>query len=308
MPVNVAVVGVGYLGVHHARIYSCLDGANLSAVVDPDMEAAKAAAAKYGGSAVSDFREILCDVEALSIVTPTSFHFEVALECLKAGKHLLIEKPITTTVDEADALIEAAREYGCIVQVGHLERYNPALMAVREMVSDPVFIESERLAPFQPRGTDVDVTLDLMIHDIDIVMSLLEGREITGIRAKGTKFLTGKIDVAKAWLEFEGGAKALITANRIADAKKRLLRIHQGNSILNVDYMGMKIDESTKNDNGISTRSVEIVEHEPLKEEIRDFLRCVRNREKPMVSAMEGRRALRVALDITAMIKESEKY
>ncbi|HEB02967.1 MAG TPA: Gfo/Idh/MocA family oxidoreductase [Nitrospirae bacterium] len=308
MSINVAVVGVGYLGVHHARIYSSLDGANLSAVVDPDMEAAQDAVSKYGGRAVSDFREILDDVDALSIVTPTSFHFEVALECLRAKKHLLIEKPITSTVEEADALIEAAREFGCIVQVGHLERYNPALMAVREMVSDPVFIESERLAPFQPRGTDVDVTLDLMIHDIDIVMSLLEGREITDIRVAGAKVVTEKIDMAKAWLEFEGGAKALITASRIADAKKRLLVIHQKNSILNVDYMGMKIDRSTKSDNGISTRSVEIVEHEPLKEEIRDFLRCVINREKPMVSAFEGRRALEVALDITAMIKESEKY
>lgn len=308
MSINVAVVGVGYLGKHHARIYSSLDGVDLRAVVDPDGEAAQNAVSLYGGRAVSDFRQILDDVDALSIVTPTSSHFEVALECLRAKKHLLIEKPITTTVEEADTLIEAAREFGCIVQVGHLERYNPALMAVREMVSDPGFIECERLAPFQPRGTDVDVTLDLMIHDIDIVMSLLEGREITDIRVAGTKLVTGKIDMAKAWLEFEGGAKALITASRIADAKKRLLVIHQKNSILNVDYMGMKIDKSTKSDNGISTTSVEIVEHEPLKEEIRDFLRCVRGREKPMVSAFEGRRALEVALDITAMIEESEKY
>ena len=308
MPVNVAVVGVGYLGKHHARIYSSLDTANLIAVVDPDNLAAKRAVSEYGGRVSDDFREILDEVDALSIVTPTSFHFDVALECLKAGKHLLIEKPITTTVEEADELIEVASQNNCIVQVGHLERYNPAVIAVRNMVSDPGFIETVRVAPFQPRGTDVDVTLDLMIHDIDIVMSLLEGREITDIRATGTKLLSEKIDAAKAWLEFEGGAKALITASRIAPEKKRSLSIHQRDSFVSVDYIDMKIIKSTKTDNGINSQSVDIVAHEPLKEEIRDFLRCVKDKERPMVSAVEGRRALKVALEITQMIKESEKY
>lgn len=307
MPLNVAVVGVGYLGKHHARIYSALEDVNLVAVVDPDHDAATNAASEYGGRAASDFREVLGEVDALSIVTPTSLHYDVALECLRAGKHLLIEKPITTTVEEADSLIETAKENNCIVQVGHLERYNPAVMAVREMVEAPGFIESERMAPFQPRGTDVDVTLDLMIHDIDIVMSLLEGREITNIRVVGMKVLTEKIDLAKAWLEFEGGAKALITASRIAMEKKRSMDILQKDSMIHVDYMNMTIKRSMKSEGAIEYESVDLESHEPLKEEIEDFVRCVRDRQRPLVSAVEGRRALKVALDITAMIEDLEK-
>ena len=307
MALNIAVVGVGYLGKHHARIYSSLEGVNLLAVVDPDADAAAKAASEYGCSAVSDFREVLDDLDALSIVTPTSLHFDMSLECLKAGKHLLIEKPITTTVEEADALIEAARDNDCIVQVGHLERYNPAVMAVREMIDAPGFIESERLAPFQPRGTDVDVTLDLMIHDIDIVMSLLEGREITDIRVVGMSVLTEKIDLAKAWLEFEGGAKALITASRIAQDKKRSMDILQRDSMIHVDYMNMTIKRSIKHEGGIEYESVELTPHEPLKEELEDFVGCVRDGQRPMVSAVEGRRALKVALEITGMINNLEK-
>ncbi len=307
MPLNVAVVGVGYLGKHHARIYSTLEDVNLVAIVDPDPDAAQKAASEYGGRAVSDFRQVLDDVDALSIVTPTSLHYDISLECLKAGKHLLIEKPITTTVKEADALIAAADANGCIVQVGHLERYNPAVMAVREMVDSPGFIESERMAPFQPRGTDVDVTLDLMIHDIDIVMSLLEGREITDIRVVGMKVLTEKIDLARAWLEFEGGAKALITASRIASEKKRSMDILQKDSIIHVDYMNMTIKRSFKHEGAMEYESVELESHEPLKEEIADFVRCVREGTRPLVSAVEGRRALRVALEITGMIENLEK-
>ena len=307
MPLNVAVVGVGYLGKHHARIYSTLEDVNLVAIVDTDHAAAEKAASEYGGRAVSDFRQVLDDVDALSIVTPTSLHYDVSLECLKAGKHLLIEKPITTTVKEADALIAAADANGCIVQVGHLERYNPAVMAVRGMVDAPGFIESERMAPFQPRGTDVDVTLDLMIHDIDIVMSLLEGREITDIRVVGMKVLTEKIDLARAWLEFEGGAKALITASRIASEKKRSMDILQKDSIIHVDYMNMTIKRSFKHEGEMKYESVELESHEPLKEEIADFVRCVRDGARPLVSAVEGRRALKVALEITGMIEDLEK-
>jgi len=307
MSLNVAVVGVGYLGKHHARIYSALEDVNLVAIVDPDHGAAASAVSEYVGRAVSDFRDVLDDVDALSIVTPTSLHYDVSLECLRAGKHLLIEKPITSTVDEADALIDAAGANGCIVQVGHLERYNPAVMAVREMVDSPGFIECKRTAPFQPRGTDVDVTLDLMIHDIDIVLSLLDGREITDIRVVGMKVLTGKIDYARASMEFEGGAKALITASRIAMDKKRTMDILHKDSIMHVDYMNMTIKRSIKHDGGMEYESVGLESHEPLKEEIADFVKCVRDGTRPLVSAVEGRRALKVALEITGMIEDLEK-
>jgi predicted dehydrogenase len=306
MSVNVAVVGVGYLGKHHARIYSGLDDVNLVAVADVDAGVAEKIAGEHGCLAVNDYKEVLDSVDALSIVTPTSTHFDVALDCLNAGKHLLIEKPITTTVEEADELITAAGCSGSIIQVGHLERYNPAVIAVRDMVHAPGFIESERLAPFQPRGTDVDVTLDLMIHDIDIVMSLLAGQEITDLRVVGMKVLTEKVDVAKAWLEFEGGTKALITASRIAHSKRRSLEVHQKDSFIYVDYMSMKIQRSYKKDGGIVSESVEISEHEPLRAEIQDFVRCVRDGGVPLVTASDGRRALKVALDITGMINEAD--
>jgi predicted dehydrogenase len=307
LSVKVAVIGVGYLGKHHARIYSSLDGVELVAVADADMDAAKDAAEVYGGRAVSDFREILGEVDALSIVTPTTTHHDVAMECLRAGKDLLIEKPITTTVKEADGLLEEADRLGRIIQVGHLERYNPAVIEMSRMIKSPGFIESERLAPFQPRGTDVDVTLDLMIHDIDIVLSLLEGREITDIRVMGLKVLTDKIDLAKAWIEFEGGAKALITASRIASVKQRSLKVHQKDSSLVVDYMNMTISRAFKQEGSIVTDTIEIKPHEPLREEIADFVACVRDRRRPLVSGAEGRRALKVALEITSMINKDKQ-
>ena len=306
MAINLAVVGVGYLGKHHARIYSGLDGVDLVAVADPDMNAARKVADEYGCKAVADYREVLDQVDALSIVTPTSLHYDISLECIRAGKHLLIEKPITTTVEEADSLMAEAVKSGSMVQVGHLERYNPAVVEVRKMVDSPVFIESERVAPFQPRGTDVDVTLDLMIHDIDIILSLFEGREIKSISVVGMKVLTEKVDVAKAWIEFEGGAKALVTASRIAQAKRRSLNIHQRDSFIYVDYMNMKITRSSKGDSGISTESIDIPVREPLMDELADFVRCVREGGTPHVTAAQGRQALKVALEITEKIHEME--
>lgn len=305
MPIRVGVVGVGYLGQHHARIYSELEDAELVAIVDIDEKRAGELADKYGCKAFSDYRDVFERVDALSIVTPTTFHHEVATNCLRAGKDLLIEKPITTTVSEADELINEAYKRRCILQVGHLERYNSGVIAVSELIKEPRFFESERLSPFLGRGTDVDVTLDLMIHDIDIILSLVSS-PVKDLRAVGSAVLTDRIDVAKAWLEFENGAAALITASRIAQEKQRRLKIFQKDSYITLDYQSHEVKRFFMTDSGISSETLRPEKREPLKEELKDFIDCVKTRRMPRVSGIEGRDALKIALDITKILQGRE--
>ncbi len=302
MAVKVGVIGVGYLGQHHARIYSELDEAELVGVVDIDKKKADTFASKYGCESFADYRDILGKVDALSIVTPTTSHYSVALACLKSGKDILIEKPITVTIEDADELIAASKNKDCIIQVGHLERFNPAMLAVSEMVKEPLFIESERLSPFLGRGTDVDVTLDLMIHDIDIILSLT-GLPVKEIRAVGAKVLTDKIDVAKAWLEFENGCSALATVSRLSPEKQRRLKIFQKDSYISVDYQSCEIRRHIREGERISYDVIKPENKEPLKEELKDFIRCIKGRRRPKVSADEGRNALKVVLEISNSIK-----
>lgn len=304
MAVRLGVIGVGYLGQHHARIYSEIEGAELVAVVDVDRKRAASYAEKYGCAAHDDYREILHTVDALSIVTPTTSHYSIALDCLKAGKDLLIEKPITVSVEEADTLIRESEKSGCIVQVGHLERYNPAILFAEDMIRDPLFIESERLSPFLGRATDVDVTLDLMIHDVDIILSLV-ALPVREIKAVGSKVLTEKIDVAKAWIEFENGCTALVTVSRLSPEKLRRLKVFQRDSYLSIDYQNSEVKRHFKNGKGISSETVRPEKCEPLREELNDFVCCVRERRRPKVSAREGRDALKVVTEITEKINNS---
>ena len=206
------------------------------------------------------------------------------------------------TIEDADELIAASKNKDCIIQVGHLERYNPAMLAVSEMVKEPLFIESERLSPFLGRGTDVDVTLDLMIHDIDIILSLT-GLPVKGIRAVGAKILTDKIDVAKAWLEFENGCSALATVSRLSPEKQRRLKIFQKDSYISVDYQSCEIRRHIREGESISYDVIKPENKEPLKEELKDFIRCIKERQRPKVSADEGRNALKVVLEISNSIK-----
>lgn len=302
MSVRVGVIGVGYLGQHHARIYSEIEDVELIAVVDIDQKKADTFAAKYGCEAYYDFRDVLNKVDALSVVTPTTTHYDIALHCLKAVKDILIEKPITVNIKEADELIRESEKTGCIIQVGHLERYNPAILAASEMIKEPMFIESERFSPFLGRGTDVDVTLDLMIHDIDIILSLIT-LPVKEIRAVGAEVLTGKIDVAKAWLEFENGCIALATVSRLSPDKLRRLKVFQKDSYISIDYQNSEIKRYFRDEKGISFEITKPEKKEPLKEELRDFIRCVKERRRPKVSAVEGRNALKVVLQITDIIK-----
>jgi predicted dehydrogenase len=305
MSLRVGVIGVGYLGQHHARIYAGLDDVELVGVADVDRGRAEEIASLNGCKAFADYRNLLGETEALSVVTPTTFHYDVALECLNAGRNLLVEKPITSTVREAEVLIELAAKKNVILQVGHLERYNPAVVSVVELVKDPVYIESERVAPFTTRALDVDVTIDLMIHDIDIVMSLLGATAVRDVRVVGAKVLTEKLDVAKAWVEFEGGVTALITSSRISRAKQRLLKLYQKESFIILDYQEMKIHRHYRSGSGIGRETIEIESREPLKEEIVDFVQCVREGKRPKVSGVEGKNALEVALAITDKIKNA---
>lgn len=300
---RVAVVGAGYLGQHHARIYSELEGIELVGVVDVDSKRAEEIAGKYASRPFSDYRDIINKVDALSIVVPTTYHYDIALDCIRSGKDVIVEKPITTTVSEADELISEAERMDRILQVGHLERYNPGVMAVSEMIEKPLFFESLRVSPFLNRATDVDVTLDLMIHDIDIVLSLASS-PLKNISAIGFSSVTEKIDEARAWIEFDNGAVAFFTASRIAEEKQRKLRIFQENSYIELDYQQGDIRSFSRNG---AHEAIKPEYRESLKEELKDFLRCVALRERPKVSGVEGRDALSVALEINSLIKKGAR-
>ncbi|MEW6738519.1 MAG: Gfo/Idh/MocA family oxidoreductase [Nitrospirota bacterium] len=312
--INVGVIGVGYLGQHHARIYSELGSelgsVRLVGIVDTDRNRAGEISDKYGCEVFGDYRDILGRVDALSIVTPTTMHYQTALDCIKAGKDILIEKPITATVEEADELIDAADKAGTIIQVGHLERFNPVFPAARSLVDKPVFIETERLSPFLGRGIDVDITLDLMIHDIDIILAILKGSDsgipdVKDMKVTGAKVLTDNIDIAMAWLEFSNGVQALMKASRVSFEKSRKLKIFQKDSYLLVDYQNMEMKRFyKKGSNEIIQETINIEKKEPLKEELKDFADCVISRRRPVVSATEGRDALKIALQIGEKIKK----
>lgn len=312
--INVGVIGVGYLGQHHARIYHDLGresgNIRLAAVVDTDAVRAERIAHNYGCTAYSDYRDILDKVDAVSIVTPTTMHYEIAMECIKAGKNILIEKPVTTTVEEADSLIDAAVKAGLTIQVGHLERFNPVFSEVNRLIDNPIFIETERMSPFLGRGIDVDITLDLMIHDIDIVFAVLNQPSalIKDIKATGASVLTDNIDIAMAWLEFDSGAQALMKSSRISFEKSRKLKIFQKDSYLLVDYQNMEVKrfykKGSRDENEIIQETINVEKKEPLKEELKSFIECVTSESCPLVSAVEGRNALKIALQIGEKIKK----
>lgn len=302
MALRAGVIGVGYLGRHHARIYSELEDVELVGVTDVNRGASDEIASMYNCRSFKDYAELLTVCDLVSIVTPTTTHHNIAMDCIKAGKDLLIEKPITENIEEAAELIEEAERKQLILQVGHLERYNPGIIASAGMIGTPDFVESERLSPFLGRATDVDVTLDLMIHDIDIVTSLVRSG-VKHISAIGESVITDMIDVAKAWIEFDNGCKALITASRLSPEKKRTLKVFQKDSYISVDYQTHEVRRYFKTGREISYDVIKPENKEPLKEEIKDFIDCVKNRKKPKVSGTEALAALKIALKITAMLK-----
>ena len=299
--INVGVIGVGSIGIHHARIFSGIDAVNLVGIVDTDTARAQEIAAKYACKAYSSYKDIIDHVDAVSIAVPTTFHYETGMEFLRHNKHILIEKPVTTTLEEADKLIEEAEKRELTFQVGHLERFNAGVSVISNMVEKPKFIESQRLSPFLGRGIDVDVTLDLMIHDIDIILSLVNS-EISDIRATGAKVLTDNIDVAHAWIEFKNGCIAEAVTSRMAHDKVRQLKVFQQNSYVSLDYQSQEITTYRTSNGKVNKTTERPEEKEPLKEQLRSFIDCIKNNAQPLVSGLEGKEALKVALKISGLV------
>ena len=311
-PVRTAVIGVGYLGRFHAQKYAALPESQLVAVVDARPDARDKVAAEVGCRAVADYRDILGVVDAVSIATTTPAHFPIAQECLERGVHVLVEKPITETPDQARALIETAARRGCILQVGHLERFNSAILALEGVLGTPRFIESHRLAPFKERGTDVNVVLDLMIHDIDLIQSLV-GSPIVSIDAVGTSVFSRELDIANARIRYANGCVANTTASRVSMKMERKLRLFQDDAYVSIDLQQKVLTIVRKPPAGaaVTPGQVSIEERsfeqgDALRFEIEAFLRSIREGRPPVVSGEDGLRALETAIRITELVQGSE--
>ena len=312
--IRVAAIGVGSLGRHHARNYAELAAegrVNLAGICDIDPSTAEAAATLHGVPQFINWRELLGKVDAVSIGTPTETHCEIACAFLEQGVHVLVEKPIALTLDEADRMIEAADRSGAKLMVGQLERYNPAMVALRPRVTTPLYFEIHRVSPFPNRSLDVDVVLDVMIHDLDAVQWLVgEEVKVSEIRAVGIPVISDKVDAANARIEFENGAVANITASRIGTEKIRKTRFYQTNAYVVLDY-ATKFASLTSLDPkaehpllGIKIDRLEIDDVEPLRAEIAGFLECIENDIKPPVTGEDGRRALKLAVGVLERINE----
>jgi predicted dehydrogenase len=302
-----AVIGTGYLGKFHAEKYATLSDCELVAVVDINEQAAQTVAEKHGARALTDYASLLGTVDAVSIVVPTTLHYQVAKDFLNAGVHVLVEKPITVTVAEADELIAIAKEKNLILQVGHLERFNPAVLGL-DKEEKPLFIESHRLSPFNPRANDVSVVLDLMIHDIDIILALVDS-EIERIDASGTPVLTQGTDIANARLTFKNGCVANVTASRISMKMERKMRMFRPSSYISVDFQNRVLSKYQTGTKEMFPGVPEIISEEStfdsadaLLEEIKHFVNCIHTGDNPLVSGVAGRRALATAIQITQLL------
>ena len=305
---RVAVIGVGHLGQHHARIYRELKkDVELVAVVDTDEARGKKIARSNKTQLLSDYRELLdMDIDAVSIAVPTSLHFDIASELLENSIHTLIEKPICTTIEQADKLIEIADKTGVFIQVGHVERFNPAIMTLSEIIKDPKFIEVHRLAPYNPRGCDVSVVLDLMIHDLDIVLHLVN-RPIERLDAVGVDVLTPTEDIANVRVTFEGGCVANLTASRISIKEMRKIRLFQPYTYISLDYKAQEGVVYTKDNNKIKRQTLDLTKGEPLKIEIESFINSILTNTQPKVCGKDGRKALSAATEIARQIEDKKK-
>jgi predicted dehydrogenase len=299
--IKVAVIGVGSLGAIHAKIYSSLDGVELTGVCDSDSDRLKQVESSLGVKGFKDYKQLLGAVDAASIVVPTQDHYRIARDFLRSGTHLLVEKPITQTIEEADSLLEEALSKNLTLAVGHIERFNAAIEAVLKIKGDIKFAECHRLGPFSPRVKDIGVVLDLMIHDIDILLWLIKS-PIKPIDAVGVKVLTRHEDIANARIVFENGAVCNITASRVTEKAMRKIRLFQPNAYISLDYINQEASIYTKKLSGIVSERIDIKKENPLQKELSSFLNCVRTGKKPLASGKEGKQALAVALEILKKI------
>lgn len=308
--IKTAVVGVGYLGKFHADKYADLPNSDLLAVVDADESTAKAIGEKLGVNALTDYSSLLGKVDAVSIAVPTTLHYQIAKDFLQHGSHVLIEKPITVTLEEADELIKLAKANNKLIQVGFLERFNSAILDLDTNKVQPLFIESHRLAPFNPRSIDVNVILDLMIHDIDIILSIVRSN-VKSITASGTPVLTKFTDIANVRIEFENGTVANVTASRISIKTERKMRLFQPDSCITIDFHNRTMNIYSKGKKEmfpgipeIETQESIYENNDALKAEIIAFINSIENNMPIMVSGEDGRRALATAIEISNLLSE----
>ena len=308
--VRVGVIGVGYLGEFHAEKYSRMDNVQLVGVVDTNQARAEEMAARFNTRAFTDYRQLFGQVDAVSIAVPTENHFAVGAACLNHDLDVLIEKPMTSTLDQAEELINIAQSRKRIMQIGHLERFNPAVIALEDIVHNPLFIEAHRVAIFKNRSTDVSVVLDLMIHDIDIILNIVKS-EIKNIHAAGAPVVCDHADIANVRLEFASGCVANVTASRISTKNERKIRLFQKDAYVSVDFTSREItlirrdESSTCAGNlipGMDIQQLAFSTADVLEDELISYIQAVTTRRTPVVSGIAGRRALQVALSITDQI------
>src|SRR5215216_2439284 len=305
--IKVGVIGAGHFGREHARIYSRSESARLVAVCDVNETIGQAVAKAYGADFVSDYRDLLGKVDAVSLAVPTVSHHAIARDLLGSRIAVLIEKPIARTLEEADEIIAIAERNNSVLQIGHLERFNPAVIAASRVATHPRFFEAHRLSVFTPRSLDVDVVMDLMIHDIDIVLSLVQSTVIE-VRAAGVPILTPRIDIANARVEFKNGCVVNLTASRVSSERVRKLRFFQPHEYISVDYSAQEaatvaVRQSPDGTPRFESRSLPVERDEPLRAEIESFLSAVAG-APVRVSGLEGRRALALAVEIVKKIRE----
>ena len=305
---RVGVIGVGYLGQFHAEKYAALPNCNLVGVVDQDRERAEQIAVKLNTRSFDTPIALLGNVDAVSIVVPTVLHHQVAKLFLEAGVHVLLEKPITVTLDQADELVRVAEQKKVILQIGHIERFNPAITSVKSLLKSPSYLQAERSAPFTVRCTDVNVILDLMIHDLDVVIDLAGSRPAQ-VSAAGASVITREIDSAFARIVFENGCIADVAASRVSDEKKRIVRIFDGEALYTADYQTQKALVSRRGSGTVPellATEIPTERRDTLLEEISSFLGCIDNKTRPLVSGVEGRNALALARIITDSIEQRQ--
>lgn len=305
---RVGVIGAGYLGKFHAEKYAGMDEVDLVGVVDINTSQAEDVARKCRTTAYLAYQDLFGKVDAVSIVVPTPFHFTVARDFLENDVDVLIEKPVTTTLEEADALIRFSESKGLIMQVGHLERFNPAVVALQDIVHKPMFIESHRLSIYKDRCTDVSVVLDLMIHDIDIILNFVRS-DVSEIRSAGIPVISEHVDIANARLEFESGCIANVTASRISTKNERKIRLFQKDAYVSVDFTSQEITVIQQNSSkesglipGMEIKQLRFTKGDALEDELKAFIQSVITRETPEVTGKMGRDALKIALSIMEQI------
>lgn len=298
---RIGVVGVGHIGKNHARLYKELPAAAFTAIYDADRAVAQARAAEFGVRAAASLEEFADQIDAASVASPTNTHFEIGRELLKRGKHLLVEKPIADNTAHASELAELAASRDLVLQVGHVERFNPVLSALEKRLTNPRFIEAHRLSPYPNRSTDIGVVLDLMIHDLEIILHLVRS-PVQTIDAVGVPVLSRGEDIANARIRFENGCVANITSSRISPEQMRKIRVFQEDVYLSLDYQNQSGEMYRRTDTGLTREDVEIEREEPLKRELAAFIECAATGRAPKVSGFQAAAALELAVEITKRI------